>query len=633
MLHLQPRAAVPAAPPQPASCLRAQLERRALERGEAPALTVLAENGARLMQWSYADLDRRARAVAAALLEVARPGDRALLLLEPGVRSLEALLGCLYAGVIAVPLDPPDPFHPEPELPGLQAVWETVAPGVVLLSRPTTLVLPELLEHLPAMQRAPRLLVEAVGERAPLRLPALGPQLPAVIRCRGERQQILRHGELLDRTRGFVEVAGAWGAVVIDWGPTSHRAGLPGVTLGTWAAGGRCVRMASRGFAKDPARWLECASRFRATAAFAPPFALEKARQEVPEAWRQGLDLSSLGLIGVTEGPIRGGEVARFLEAYRPHGLRAAAWFGPSGARPDEAVGPDLLPAQPALEILSEPPDLPGLGTSGLVEARLHCLHPGVDRQREPLVLLHAAPYAPERFEALAGAFSDRPVYALPLPPTGSGPALAVPELASRCLTPLLSLGEISLCGWGAGGLVAWEVARLLAAGGAPPRRLALLDAPAPGAGGAMDPLAELAWFAASLSRGDAPLLSEAALRALPRREWLGALWEAALAAGALPAGTGPGALRAMLSLFRRDQQRLGALIERCPPRPYGGSARLLLAGDPVAADLHSRRTEGWAGLLAPEAAAEVPGDHFSMLAPPHLEALLGALRGYLDGG
>ncbi|PIM51669.1 hypothetical protein CS062_18835, partial [Roseateles chitinivorans] len=61
----------------------------------------------------YADLARRARAVAAALQDAGLPvGARVLLALEGTDDYLVAFLGCQYAGVIAVPVFPPEPARP-----------------------------------------------------------------------------------------------------------------------------------------------------------------------------------------------------------------------------------------------------------------------------------------------------------------------------------------------------------------------------------------------------------------------------------------------------------------------------------------------------------------------------------------
>src|ERR1700733_1835488 len=56
---------------------------------------------------TYADLDLRARAVAAELQAAGGLGQRALVLHPPGLEYIVALLGCFYAGVVAVPAYPP----------------------------------------------------------------------------------------------------------------------------------------------------------------------------------------------------------------------------------------------------------------------------------------------------------------------------------------------------------------------------------------------------------------------------------------------------------------------------------------------------------------------------------------------
>lgn len=65
------------------------------------------EEGPRL---SYAGLDKTARALAAVLRDAAEPGDRILLLFESGLEFVAAFFGCLYAGLVPVPLPPPHPL-------------------------------------------------------------------------------------------------------------------------------------------------------------------------------------------------------------------------------------------------------------------------------------------------------------------------------------------------------------------------------------------------------------------------------------------------------------------------------------------------------------------------------------------
>src|SRR5262245_37423391 len=55
------------------------------------------------VEWTYADVDRRARAVAAELQAAGLAGKPVLLLFAPGLDFIAAFFGALYAGAIAVP--------------------------------------------------------------------------------------------------------------------------------------------------------------------------------------------------------------------------------------------------------------------------------------------------------------------------------------------------------------------------------------------------------------------------------------------------------------------------------------------------------------------------------------------------
>src|SRR5262249_51515953 len=55
---------------------------------------------------TYAELDLQARAIAALLDAGSNAGDRALLIYPPGPEYIAAFFGCLYAGVVAVPVYP-----------------------------------------------------------------------------------------------------------------------------------------------------------------------------------------------------------------------------------------------------------------------------------------------------------------------------------------------------------------------------------------------------------------------------------------------------------------------------------------------------------------------------------------------
>ncbi len=68
-----------------------------------PACIALGSNGQEMSRVTYAELDKKARAMAAYLQTETQIGDRVLLAYPAGIDFVVAFLGCLYAGVIAVP--------------------------------------------------------------------------------------------------------------------------------------------------------------------------------------------------------------------------------------------------------------------------------------------------------------------------------------------------------------------------------------------------------------------------------------------------------------------------------------------------------------------------------------------------
>lgn len=58
---------------------------------------------------TYTELDHKARAIAVHLQAMRWQGERVLLMYPPGLELIAALMGCFYAGLVAVPVYPPRP--------------------------------------------------------------------------------------------------------------------------------------------------------------------------------------------------------------------------------------------------------------------------------------------------------------------------------------------------------------------------------------------------------------------------------------------------------------------------------------------------------------------------------------------
>src|SRR5262245_13460395 len=99
-----------------------------------------------------AEVDLRARTIAAVLRERFPAGERALILCPSGLDYMVSFFACLYAGIIAVPAYPPDPAFLKRTLPRLVGVIEDAEPAVILAPTATVALADSFYEHAPALR-------------------------------------------------------------------------------------------------------------------------------------------------------------------------------------------------------------------------------------------------------------------------------------------------------------------------------------------------------------------------------------------------------------------------------------------------------------------------------------------------
>jgi len=107
---------------------------RAHRQPERVAYTFLPDGETEELHLTYADLDRRARAIAALLQGLGAYGERALLVYPPGLEFVAGFFGCLYAGVVAIPVYPPLPSRLDRTLPRFHAILNDARPVAALTS-------------------------------------------------------------------------------------------------------------------------------------------------------------------------------------------------------------------------------------------------------------------------------------------------------------------------------------------------------------------------------------------------------------------------------------------------------------------------------------------------------------------
>ncbi len=301
---------------------------RATQQGAETAYTFLLDGEAETASLSYADLDQRARRIAAELQRHGPVGQRVLVVLEPGLDYVAALYGCFYAGAIAVPVYPPDPFRLARTLPRLQAIFSNAECGLLISSK-------ELLggERSALRRTCPRgaIAIEEIQRAGDWRPPASRGEDIALLQYTSgttgvPRGVAISHDNLQYNMRAMEQLLDVPDAVVMHWLPPYHDLGLIGGVFLPLFAGRRVVLMSPLDFMRSPARWLQAISRFRATTSASPNFGYEVCLRKITEEQCEELDLSCWQIAASGAEQVRGETLDRFCEKFAPYGFRREAF-------------------------------------------------------------------------------------------------------------------------------------------------------------------------------------------------------------------------------------------------------------------------------------------------------------------
>jgi acyl-CoA synthetase (AMP-forming)/AMP-acid ligase II len=305
------------------------LAQRAAERPDGRAYVWVDEHLSEEAVLTWGELHDRSLAVAAQLAAQCEPGDRALLVFPPGLDFIAAYFGCLYAGVIAVPVNPP---RREVVQGATRAVVSDCEPRAVL-------TLGALVEF---MQRP----IEAVcGELRWIAVDQVsgGATGFASSPCRPDDVAFLQytsgstsdpkgvmvtHGNLVANQEMIKVAFGNEGSpTVVGWTPFFHDQGLIGNVLQPLYLGSTAVFMSPLAFGRRPLLWLKAISKYRAPISGAPNFAFDVcvARAASGRDALDDLDLSCWKLAYDGAEPIRAETLRRFAETFGPYGFSPEA--------------------------------------------------------------------------------------------------------------------------------------------------------------------------------------------------------------------------------------------------------------------------------------------------------------------
>lgn len=306
-----------------------------VDRPEEPAYVGLSSLGELQTAFTYRELISRSESVAASLLVCCSPGDRAVLLFHGGPEFIVSFLGCLIAGVIAVPgypvRVPTSPSRPARNFERLIPVVANATPKVALSTRPVVDRRHELGSAEPAFADLHWVAVEELPERSLDQRRRPAPDDIALLQYTSgststPRGVIVSHGNLMSV---FTDMQRAWphdeSSVMIAWVPVFHDMGLIHGLLYPLFSGFPVYSLAAAAVLQHPRLWLKTISRYRGTHSAGPNFIFDLCLRRISGDDLKGLDLSSLRACLTGAEAVRHRTLRRFREVFAPCGLRPDA--------------------------------------------------------------------------------------------------------------------------------------------------------------------------------------------------------------------------------------------------------------------------------------------------------------------
>jgi acyl-CoA synthetase (AMP-forming)/AMP-acid ligase II len=320
-------------PPSPKtqfSTLVELLRYRAQHQGSKLAYQFLNDGKDEGPAYTYRELDTQARAIAAFLQQGKVKGERALLLYPQGIEVMAAFCGCLYAGVIAIPVPPPDAGRLKRTLPRLREIVKDAEATLVLsnariieLIQDSGLEFPEFssMKWIDTEQIDPSLADQWQDPEvdkdvlAYLQYTSGSTSTPKGVML--SHYNLMHHSAYLQRACGY-KPEGA----TVNWMPYFHDYGLVEGLIQPMYTGMPCYIMAPMAFVKRPLRWLEAISKYKATHTQAPNFAYDLCVRRIKDNQKAGLDLSHWLSAGNAAEPINPKVMKDFTASFAECGFK-----------------------------------------------------------------------------------------------------------------------------------------------------------------------------------------------------------------------------------------------------------------------------------------------------------------------
>jgi FkbH-like protein len=276
---------------------------------------------------TYKELDDRARAIGSYLVSIDATGKCVLLMLSPGFEFISSFFGCLYAGVIAVPVCPP---RHEQHFKSINAIAADSNALIALTDGSIEEMFNRNNMELAELTKLRRTLTQSIPN-----LLNKNQDMPRTLRndiaylqytsgsTGNPKGVMVVNDNILYNLKYTKEAFGLNSdSILVSWLPPFHNMGLIGGLIQPLYTGFFSVIMPPEMFLQNPYIWLKTISKNNATISGGPNFAYDVCVNRITSEQINSLDLSTWKVAFSGSEPVRKETIDRFTEKFKLCGFR-----------------------------------------------------------------------------------------------------------------------------------------------------------------------------------------------------------------------------------------------------------------------------------------------------------------------
>lgn len=292
---------------------------------------------------TYSQLNDSVQSISSQLLVPLQRGETIVVLCSPGLELVEIIFSCQRAGLLAVPIFPPNPSFPKESYHNLVRVLSQTKPKAAIAHQTYITKVHHFISSSSAkLANMLKSLTWISTEDVKSKTTGLKFDSLSYRGCKAEELYLVQYTSGATGIPKPVLVTAGSAAhnvrtarraydlhpnsVIVSWLPQYHDCGLMFLLL-TIVSGATCVLTSPMSFVKRPRLWLELISKFKATCTPVPSFALPLVikRGNIEQGTSSTIDLRGLRNLIIINEPIYKSTVEEFVNVLRPFGLNPSS--------------------------------------------------------------------------------------------------------------------------------------------------------------------------------------------------------------------------------------------------------------------------------------------------------------------